>query len=121
MMALSVLINVFYIAVVLYVFDKLLGRPEAITAAILGLVYVTIRSIAIGQALGRANSFKIIEADLIRIRELLGDEHASDRWEAAKTDSEGFGRQRNNLFIDGFFLSLVSIICLLVLFNELQR
>ena len=66
-----VLINVLYIAVVLYVLDKLQGRPEAITVAILGLIYVAIRSIAIGQGLGLANSLKIIEADLIRLGSFL--------------------------------------------------
>src|SRR5207245_8449194 len=36
-----VLINIFYVAVVLYVFDKLQGRSEAIiVVAVLGLIYV---------------------------------------------------------------------------------
>jgi hypothetical protein len=117
-----VLVNVFYIAVVLYVFDKLQGRSEAIiTVAVLGLIYVTIRSIAIWQGMGLANALKIIESDLIRLRELVRDEHVRDRWEAVKADSEVFDRTRNKLLIDGFFLSIVSIICLLVLFSELGR
>jgi hypothetical protein len=118
-----VLVNVFFVAVVLYVFDKLHGRTETITVAVLGLVYVTIRSIAIGQGLGLSNTFKIMDADFARIRELLGDEqHAHDRKEAAKTGSKSLDRERSKLiFIDGIFLSIISIICLLVLFNELGR
>jgi hypothetical protein len=117
-----VLVNVFYIAVVLYVFDKLQGRSEAIiTVAVLGLIYVTIRSIAIGQGMGLANALKIIEADLIRLRELARDEHARKRWDTEQAGSEVLSRERNKLYIDGVFLSIVSIICLLVLFSELGR
>lgn len=49
------------------------------------------------------------------------DEHAADRWEAAKADAKAFEPMRRKLYIDGFFLSIVSIICLLVLFSELGR
>lgn len=116
-----VLTNIFYVAVVLYVFDALHGRPEAITVAVLGLIYVTIRSIAIGQASGFAGALKIIEADLIRIRELLHDEHAQTRWGSAQEDTETLERTRIKLYIDGFFLSIVSLICLFVLYSALQR
>jgi hypothetical protein len=118
-----VLVNVFFVAVVLYVFDKLHGRTENITVAVLGLVYVTIRGIAIWHGIGLSNTIKIMDADFTRIRELLGDEqHARDRREAAKTGSKSLERERNKLiFIDGIFLSIISIICLLVLFNELGR
>jgi hypothetical protein len=117
-----VLVNVFYIAVVLYVFNKLQGRSEAIiTVAILGLIYVTIRSIAIWQGIGLTSGLKVIESDLIRLRELAHDEHARSRWDASKAESEALSRGRNKLFIDGFFLSIVSIICLFVLFGELGR
>jgi hypothetical protein len=117
-----VLINVFYVGVVLYVFDKLQGRSEAIiTVAVLGLIYVTIRSTAIGQGIGLTSGLKVIEADVIRLRELAHDEHARSRWNASKTESVVINRERNKLFIDGFFLSIVSIICLVVLFGELAK
>jgi hypothetical protein len=117
-----VLINMFYVVVVLYVFDKLHGRPEAIiTVAVLGLIYVTIRSIAIWQGIGLTSGLKAIESDLIRLRELAHDEHARSRWDASKAESEVVSRVHNKLLIDGFFLSIVSIICLFVLFGELGR
>lgn len=117
-----VLVNGFYVAVVLYVFDKLQGRSEAIiVVAVLGHIYVTIRSIAIAQGTGLSNALKTIEADLIRVRELVRDEYARDRLEASKADSEVLNRERNKLFIDGFFLSIVSIVCLLALFSELGK
>jgi hypothetical protein len=111
-----VLINIFYIAVVLYVFDKLQGRSEAIiTVAVLGLIYVTIRSIAIGLGMGITNFFKVIEADLIRLRELVRDEHVRHRWEDSKAHSEVLSREHNKAFIESFFLFIVSIICLFAL------
>jgi hypothetical protein len=116
-----VLTNIFYVAVVLYVFDALHGRPEAITVAVLGLVYATIRSVAIGQAIGLSNALKIIEVDLVRIRELLNDEHAQTRWRSAQEDAKTLEQTRIKLYIDGFFLSIVSLICLFVLYSALQR
>jgi hypothetical protein len=112
-----ILTNIFYIAVVLYVFDQLHGHSEAIImVAVLGLIYVTIRSIAISQGIGLTS-----ESDLIRLRELARDEHARERWDASKAESEVLNRARNKLLIDGFFLSIVSIICLVVLFSELGK
>ena len=71
--------------------------------------------------MGLANALKVIELDLIRLRELVRDEHAGDRWEASKADSKALSRERNKLLIDGLSLSVVSIICLFVLFSELGR
>ena len=98
-----VLVNVFYVAVVLYVFDALQRRPERITVAVLGLVYVTIRTIAIGQVSGLAGALKIIEADVIRIRELLHDEHAQTRWTAIRISQRSY---RSRLFVLGRILCL---------------
>jgi hypothetical protein len=117
-----ILINILYIAVVLYVFDKLQGHSEAIiTVAVLGLIYVTIRSMAIGQGIGLTSGLKVIESDLIRLRELACDEHARERWDASKAEAEVLNRARNKLLIDAFFLTIVSIICLVVLFGELGK
>jgi hypothetical protein len=117
-----VLVNVFYVAVVLYVFDKLQGRSEAIIiVSVLGLIYVTIRSIAIAQGMGLTNALKVIESDIIRLRQPGRDEQVRDRLVASKVESEVLNRARNKLFIDGFFLSIVSIICLLALFGELGK
>jgi hypothetical protein len=117
-----VLVNVFYVAVVLYVFDKLQGHSEAIiTVSVLGLIYVTIRSIAISQGMGLASALKVIESDIIRLRELVHDEQARQRLASSKADSEVLSRERNKLAIDGFFLFIVSIICLLALFGELGK
>src|SRR5262249_19218090 len=74
-----VLVNLFYVAIVLYVFDRLQGRHDtSIVVAILGLIYVTIRSIAIGQALGLIGVAKGLHVHLMRIRELLHDEHVEE-------------------------------------------
>ena len=41
-----VLTNLLYLAVVLYALDQLHGRTETLTISTLGLIYVTIRTIA---------------------------------------------------------------------------
>ena len=82
---------------------------------------VAIRSVAIGQAIGMTSGFKVIEADVIRLRELAHDEHARSRLDASNAESEVLSQARNKLLIDGVFLFIVSIICLVVLFGELGR
>jgi hypothetical protein len=116
-----VLVNLFYVAIVLYVFEKLHGRHETtILVAVLGLIYVTIRSIAIGQAHGAAVLAKGLTVELMRIRELLRDETIEGRRLAFKDDVEVADRMINKAYIDGFFLAIVSLICLLMLFVELS-
>jgi hypothetical protein len=61
----------------------------------------------------------VIESDIIRLRELARNQHAHNRWEASKAESDVLSRERTKALIDGFFLSIVSIICLLALFTEL--
>jgi len=56
----------------------------------------------------------------MRIRELLHDETIEDRRLAFKDDVEVADRAINKAYIDGFFLAVVSLICLLVLFMELS-
>jgi hypothetical protein len=70
-----VLVNLFYVAIVLYVFDKLHGRHETtILVAVLGLIYVAIRTIATGQFHALFEIIKVLTRDLIRVRELLHDQ-----------------------------------------------
>jgi len=116
-----VLVNLFYVAIVLYVFAKLQGRHDTIIlVAVLGLIYVTIRSIAIGQGHGLIGMAKSLTVDLMRIRELLRDEFIEDRRLSFKDDVEVADRLIIKAYIDGFFLGIVSLICLVVLFAELS-
>jgi hypothetical protein len=62
------------LAVIVMVFGYLKGRIENIVVAILGLLYITIRSIAIGQGMALARMALALDKDFARIQELLGDD-----------------------------------------------
>ncbi|HYY13933.1 MAG TPA: hypothetical protein VE758_05820 [Chthoniobacterales bacterium] len=116
-----VLVNLFYVAIILYVFDKLHGRHEiTVLVAVLGLIYVTIRSIAIAQGNGFIEVTKGLRGELLRIRELLHDEFAEDHKRELTEAFEVVDRAMIKGYIDGFFLGIVSLICLFVLFTELS-
>jgi hypothetical protein len=114
-----VLVNLFYVAIILYVFEKLNGRHETtVLVAVLGLIYVTIRSIAIAQGHGLIEITKGLRGELLRVRELLHDESIEDHKRELTEAFEVVDRAMIKGYIDGFFLGIVSLICLFVLFSE---
>ena len=112
-----VLANLFYLAVVAWVFNELEGRRDTIAiVAVLGLLYVTIRSIACGQALGLAQAGTAIQAHFVRIRELLGDDRPfPDDLEKEKKTTKML---RIKIYIDLTFLWLISLLCLYHILRE---
>jgi len=116
-----VLVNLFYVAIVLYVFDKLHGRHETtILVAVLGLIYVAIRTIATGQFHALFEIIKVLNRDLIRLRELLHDQSVEGHKLEFEEQAQVADRVIHKLYIDGFFLGIVGLICLIVLFTELS-
>jgi hypothetical protein len=65
-----VLTNLFYLAVVAYALDGLRGRTETLIISTLGMIYVTIRSIAWGQfvAMLGTNTALQLQLDAIQAR-----------------------------------------------------
>jgi len=113
--------NLFYVVIILYVFDKLNGRHEiTVLVAVLGLIYVTIRSIALTQGHGFIEITKGLRGELLRVRELLRDESIEDYKRELAEAFEAVDRAMIKGYIDGFFLGIVSLICLFVLFSELS-
>jgi hypothetical protein len=108
-----VLVNLFYVALILYVFDKLNGRHEiTVLVAVLGLIYVTIRSIALSQGHSFIEITKGLRGELLRIRELLHDEFVEHHKRELTEALEVVDRAMIKGYIDGFFLGIVSLICL---------
>ena len=114
-----VLANLFYLAVVAWVFQQLDGRRDTTAiVAVLGLLYVTMRTIGCGQALVLVRAAPAIEAHFVRIRELLGDDpYPRDLEEEKKTAKV----QRVKIYIDLTFLWLISLLCLLTFFGSVIR
>jgi hypothetical protein len=114
-----VLVNLFYVAIILYVFEKPNGHHETtILVAVLGLIYVTIRSIAFAQGHSLIEITKGLRKELLRVRELLHDESIEDYKRDLAEAFEVVDRAMIKAYIDAFFLGIVSLICLFVLFTE---
>jgi hypothetical protein len=109
------------IVVVLYVFSHLGARLEFILVALLGLIYVTIRSLAIGQLHIWIEAQTAIEKDLTALLHLTGQdpEVLRERWRN-QTETE-----RKKLHVYGWMaitrvaMAAVSLICLWQLFIHL--
>ena len=114
-----VAVNGFYLFIVFYVLDKLDRRPEIITVAVLGLIYVTIRTIAIGQTVFHLHNYTQIAKSVLYLRSLVNDPTYEENkldWEQAEARVPTVVAK---LYIDGFFLSVISLLCLVVLFSHL--
>lgn len=113
-----VILSVLQILIVLYVFSRLSVRFEIIVVAILGLIYVTVRSVAFGMWYMLVNIAVGANNDFIFIRKHIGDDVTAREEEAAM----GHGKATQNFYkfvIDGIALSLISFICLYHLFVAL--
>jgi hypothetical protein len=110
--------NVIQVIVVFYVFAHLNDRLETIVVSILGLIYVTIRSIAFGQWYVLANFGIGMERDFVFIRKLVGDDVAA-REELLADAQKGFERLYLKFAIDGVALAIISLTCLIQLFSIL--
>ena len=115
----SVWVNLFYVSIILWVFSKLSNKTDEITIAVLGLIYVTIRTIAIGQHILSMDFASALDGQLLIIRKLLRDPKASEFEATLPVAQEIMERRRVKLYIHAFFLFVVSILCLGVLLGAL--
>lgn len=112
--------NCFYLAVVLYVFDRLTLKPDlTIIVALLGIIYVAIRSIGVALAFFHMHSAPIFLKKMNRILANQGDPGGQDTPDEIVA-AEKLNSQRNvKIIIDGVFLWIISIVCLLAIFGNL--
>jgi hypothetical protein len=119
-----VLVNVFYLAVVFFVFEALSQRGDRtalIVVAVLGVIYVAVRGSTTYQALLLWQVAKQGEEHSIQIRPPVGDKGDANLLEnRLKTDKQTVATARTKAYIDFAFLSIISLFCLFVLSLELQ-
>lgn len=117
----TVAVNCFYLFIVVWVFDKLTGhRDLLITVSILGLIYVAVRTMGTGGQLYTVEMATATNKQLLYIRKLLNDPDYAEtqrKWDEAE---KKVPQQYVKLYINGFFLWLIGIFCLLVLFSTLS-
>jgi hypothetical protein len=113
-----VLTNLFYLAMVIYALSSLNGRLETLIISTLGMIYVTIRTIAAGQMMFNLATTTAMQAQLETIRARLDglfDPTPADEVEdLKKAMSVKWG-------IDMVFLAIISLLCVLTFFTGLSR
>ncbi len=115
-----VLQNIAYLGVVLWVFNGLGSRRDASAIiAVLGLIYVSMRSVAIGQAMAISHIAFVADRHLLRIRHLLQDDDAVPIAEQLPEVMDRWSRERAKLYIDSVFLAIIGLFCLLILFGSI--
>lgn len=110
---------VLQLAIILFVFSHLTGGTETVVAAILGLLYVTIRSMAIGQSLAFAHFALAADREFIRIREMIGEDRGIIQERVEENKRLESKVITGGTVITGIFLALVSVICLVVMFKTI--
>jgi hypothetical protein len=114
--SLTIAVNCFFLFALLYVLAKLNNSPEALVLAVLGLMYAGIRANAIRNIIFNAEASVQIHRQLFYVRKLLKDPShdmvLDDFEQQGKVKDENYAK----LYIDGFFLLLISLVCLFVIF-----
>lgn len=111
----KIIVNLVILLIVILALDHLHERQEKLIIPVLGMIYVTIRTI--GAATGLATlQFALAQQDQIdEVRRLLDRDFNPDRSDAKRA----FQKYNTGWMIDGFFLFLISLCCALVFFTSL--
>jgi len=113
-------VSVVQLAIFAFVFAHLKDRMESIVVSVLGLLYVTIRSIAIVQTTSFAQFAVGVDGEIIRIRELLGDDHETIQARINSNTEAGKLIFGGKMIVTSIFLGVVGLFCLVVLFGAID-
>ena len=110
----KVVVNIVILFIVAWALDKLNGRTETLIVAVLGMIYVTIRTTQGFQLLAMGELALLHQEQIDAIRTWIDGTYQPDRAELKL-----FKRVRAKFYIDGIFLALISLLCMLVFFSRL--
>jgi hypothetical protein len=108
-------VQVFNIAVVLFVFAHLQGRMEPLIVSLFGLIYTAIRSAAIGHANTYGDFAVQLQNQLDQIKGLINPNFEFD-WETRREALQEVRDAQSLLVFDIAGVSIVGLICLYYLF-----
>jgi hypothetical protein len=114
-----VIVNLFYLAVVVYALDQLRGRTETLIISTLGLIYVTIRTIAWGQFIAMLGTNSALQLRLDTIQARL-----DGTFDPIMPAEEIAALQKTwqvKWIIDSIFLAIISLLCALTFFTGLGK
>ena len=107
--------NIVILCIVAWALDALHGRTETLIVAVLGMIYVTIRTTQGLQSLAMVELALHHQEQIDAIRTWIDGTFQPDRTEEIQL----FKRVRAKFYIDGCFLALISLLCMLVFFSKL--
>jgi hypothetical protein len=102
------------------VIDRL-DKPETVIVAVLGLVYVAIRSSAIGQYITSVGQIKFLAGQIVEVRKLLNDPNSDELTKEKLEADVAVPRVIFKFYIDWFFLWIIGLYCLLVVFTNVRQ
>jgi hypothetical protein len=111
--------SVLQLAIIAFVFSRLESRTEVIVVSILGLIYTTIRSIQLLQGIALGQIGTAFARELMRIQELLGEEREIIQEKRKELNQGENALMGGGIIVTGTFLTLVSLLCLYMLFDTL--
>ena len=115
-----IFVNVIYVIIILGVFSALQTPFEHIVVSAIGLTYAAIRGMAIQRALALGPVILNFDSDLVAIRRLLGDDGLEMRIQENQDAREVWPITRVKLWIDAVFLSIISLLCILVILPHVK-
>jgi hypothetical protein len=107
-----VFVNIIQLLFVLVVFSKVSQGFEVIVVSTLGLIYLTMMSIAFTSVYIQYDLVKAVDDEFVRLRRLLGDESLKDHAKVRLAALEKAERSITRISIDMTFLGIIGIICL---------
>jgi hypothetical protein len=111
----KVALDIVILCIVAWALDKLHDRTETLIVAVLGMIYVTIRTTQGFQGIAMMELAFHQQDQLDAIRTWIDGTYQPDRSEELTL----FKRVRAKFYIDVFFLALISLLCILVFFTRL--
>ena len=109
-----VIVNLFYLVVVAAVLIGISNPMEKAIISVLGILYVTIRSVGIGTAMGMTGMALSLQHQIDAIRYAVDN---SFEIPDGQDETEAVEFMRNKLYIDAFFQGLISLGCLWAFFT----
>jgi hypothetical protein len=111
-------VNVFYFLVVAAVLPSINEAMKKSIISVLGLIYVTMRTTAIIQGIAYSNVIAAFDGRLDKLEYRLD---ASFEMPDRRKVGSAISYQHNKLYIELFFLSLISLVCLWAFFVAHQH
>jgi hypothetical protein len=117
----QVITNLFYLAVIAFVLNRTsqLDPKLTIIVATLGLIYVTIRGLAMSQTLAFTPALLGIARGIDELKALGGGKRDATSQDYVAAIAQ-LKRSRTKVYIQSLFLSLTSIICLFAIYTALS-